>query len=95
MLGNTSKVLPQIKDQIDTIIVDPPRSGLDKTSLKTIIAFKPTKIIYISCDPITLARDLKELLNFYEIKTLKGFDMFSYTYHVECVTVLCRKSLIK
>ena len=60
-----------------------------------IIAFKPTKIIYISCDPITLARDLKELLNFYEIKTLKGFDMFSYTYHVECVTVLCRKSLIK
>lgn len=95
MLGNTSKVLPQIKDQIDTIIVDPPRSGLDKTSLKTIIAFKPTKIIYISCDPITLARDLKELLNFYEIKTLKGFDMFSYTYHVESVTVLCRKNLIE
>ena len=92
MLGDVSKCLPKIKDKIDTIILDPPRAGLDNITKKTIIEFKPTKIIYISCDPITLARDLKELKEHYLIKEIKGLDMFPYTYHCENLAVLERKS---
>jgi 23S rRNA (uracil1939-C5)-methyltransferase len=88
MLGDVSICLPKIKDKIDTIIVDPPRSGLDPTTKNTIIKFNPSKIIYISCDPITLARDLKELKEHYLIKEIKGLDMFPYTHHCESITVL-------
>ena len=88
MLGDVSETLPNIKDDIDTIIVDPPRAGLDQETKKTIFEFKAKKIIYVSCDPMTLARDLKDLQEVYNIKTIKGLDMFPYTQHVECVCVL-------
>lgn len=88
MLGDVETCLPKIKEQVDTIIVDPPRAGLDKTTKKNIISFSPSKIIYISCDPMTLARDLKELSSHYNITMLKGADMFPFTQHVECVSVL-------
>lgn len=91
MLGDVSICLPKIKDKIDTIIVDPPRSGLDTTTKNTIIKFNPTKIIYISCDPITLARDLKELKEHYLIKDIKGLDMFPYTHHIESFVILERR----
>ncbi len=52
---------------------------------------KIPKIFYMSCDPITLARDLANLKNYYEIKELKAFDMFSWTYHVESVVLLERR----
>lgn len=91
LLGDVSKCLPEIKDKIDTIIVDPPRAGLDDITRNTIIKFNPNKIIYVSCDPMTLARDLKELKNTYDIKTIKGLDMFPYTHHVETVTLLKKK----
>ena len=91
MLGDVSKCLPKIKDNIDTIIVDPPRAGLDNITKQTIISFKPNKIIYISCDPITLSRDLKELLPHYELKLIKGLDMFPYTHHIESFVILERR----
>ncbi len=91
MLGDVSICLPKINDKIDTIIVDPPRSGLDTTTKNTIIKFNPSKIIYISCDPITLARDLKELKEHYLIKEIKGLDMFPYTHHCESIAVLERR----
>lgn len=90
MLGDTSKVINKINDKIDVIIIDPPRSGLDKTSLKTIIDINPQQIIYVACDPITLARDIKELTNNYSIKYITGLDMFPYTYHVETVCILSK-----
>ncbi len=95
MVGNTSKCINKINDKIDTIIIDPPRSGLDEITRNTIIDMKPNKILYISCDPMTLARDLNILKEYYNINLIKGLDMFPYTYHVECVSVLCRKTLIK
>lgn len=88
MLGDVSLCLPKIKDKIDTIIVDPPRAGLDKITKQTIIDFKPHKIIYVSCDPMTLARDLKELSPYYNIIELKGLDMFPHTHHIETFAVL-------
>ncbi len=76
---------------IDLIIVDPPRSGLDKKSLSSIIKMNPETIIYISCNPNTLIRDLKEMLIRYKIESFFMADMFPNTYHVECVALLGRK----
>lgn len=76
---------------IDSIIVDPPRSGLDSYSVDTILKLSPETIIYISCDPATLARDLKMLIINYEILKIYPIDMFPNTYHVECVCVLNRR----
>ncbi len=91
MLGDVSECLPKIKEHIDTVIVDPPRAGLDKVTKETIISFKPNKIIYVSCDPMTLARDLKELSPFYDITKIKGLDMFPFTEHVETFCVLNKR----
>ena len=92
--GDVSKVISRIENKIDVIITDPPRSGLDKKTIEVMMKLEPKEIIYISCDPITLARDLK-LLDRYSLKYITGLDMFSYTNHVECVSVLYRKSLEK
>lgn len=91
MLGDVSECLPKIKDKVDTIIVDPPRAGLDKITKNTIINFKPSKIIYVSCDPMTLARDLKELSVYYNVIDLKGLDMFPFTQHIESFVVLTKR----
>ena len=88
MLGKVEDNLPKINEKIDTIIVDPPRSGLSKTTIKQIINVNPKKIIYISCNPMTLARDLNLLNNNYKLECIKAFDMFPRTNHVECVCVL-------
>ncbi len=79
--------IDEFKD-IDLIIVDPPRSGLDQKSLNSILKIKPKDIIYMSCNPVTLIRDLKSLLNCYTIKQFFIADMFPNTYHVECLCVL-------
>ena len=76
--------------EIDSIIVDPPRSGLDKYSIQTILSINPKTIIYISCDPVTLARDLSTLLSNYKILEVHPVDMFPNTYHVETVCILER-----
>ncbi len=91
MLGDVSKNLPKIKDEIDTIIVDPPRAGLDSITKDTILKLKPEKIIYVSCDPMTLSRDIKELSKSYNVKTIKGLDMFPMTQHCESTTILERR----
>lgn len=78
-------------NNIDLIIVDPPRSGLDKKTINNIKRINPKEIIYVSCDPMTLVRDLKELKEDYLIKEITPVDMFPNTHHVECVCLLCRK----
>jgi 23S rRNA (uracil1939-C5)-methyltransferase len=78
-----------LNEEIDTIVMDPPRSGVEKSALDTIIKIKPKQIIYVSCDPVTLARDLKILCEKdYEIKDIAPFDMFPQTFHVESVVLL-------
>lgn len=91
MVGNTSKCIDKINDKIDTIIIDPPRSGLDEITRNTIIDMKPNKILYISCDPMTLARDLNILKEYYNINLIKGLDMFPYTYHIETICIMERR----
>jgi len=88
MLGDVPKIIEKINTKFDTLIVDPPRSGLDKVTKNYIIENKPKKIIYVSCDVSTLMRDLKCLEELYELKTYKILDMFSYSYHLESFVVL-------
>lgn len=86
--NDVEKVINTIPMKPDTIIVDPPRSGLSKKTIETIIKIKSNNIIYVSCDPMTLARDLNILKSNYTITELIPFDMFPHTHHVECLTVL-------
>lgn len=88
--ADASSIVKKTDLKPDVIIVDPPRSGLDDKMIMDINKLLPKKIIYVSCDPMTLARDLKKLDN-YNIISIKGFNMFPNTYHVESVTLLERK----
>ena len=91
-VGDVEKVLPEfIKERnitADVIFIDPPRKGCDNTALETILNIEPKKIVYVSCNPASLARDLKTLEEKYKIEKLAICDMFPFTHHVECVTSL-------
>ena len=86
------KVENKIQDfkDIDLIIVDPPRAGLDDKTKDYLKQINPEKIIYVSCDPITLARDIKDL-DTYKVNYIKVFNMFPRTYHCESITILERR----
>ena len=85
IVGDVVKVLPKISDA-DVVIVDPPRAGCDKKVLETFAAMRPDKIIYVSCNPATLARDLNILDALgYRTKKIQPVDMFPFTSHVESV----------
>lgn len=96
--GDTEKILSDLiqKEKItpDVIIVDPPRKGLDKNTIENIQKIQPKKVIYISCNPATLTRDLSYLEEIYEIKEIQPVDMFPFTSHVECCSVLSFKNTI-
>lgn len=89
--GDALKQIGEAKVKPDIIVVDPPRAGLNKHDIKNIINLKAKKIIYVSCDPVTLARDLNTLGENYNIQELTPVDMFPNTSHVECVCVLNRR----
>ena len=88
-----ASLISKIKDTFDKIIIDPPRSGLDKKTTDYLIHSKSKRIVYVSCDPITLARDLKVLKDYYDILEITPIDMFPKTSHVETVCLLERKIL--
>ncbi|WP_141430609.1 23S rRNA (uracil(1939)-C(5))-methyltransferase RlmD [Bacillus sp. 03113] len=72
----------------DVIIVDPPRTGLDQQLLSTILKVKPKKVVYVSCNPSTLAKDIAVLSSKYEVKYIQPVDMFPQTAHVECCALI-------
>ena len=92
LAGEAEKVVPKMYEKgikADVVFVDPPRKGCDEKLLNTIIEMKAKKVVYISCNPATLARDLKTLTeNGYEIKEVQPVDMFPQTTHVESVVLL-------
>jgi 23S rRNA (uracil1939-C5)-methyltransferase len=79
------------KQSIDVLFMDPPRKGADERFLKSVLTLKPKKIIYISCEPETLARDIKLLSAKYNIESIQPVDMFPQTHHVEAVVSLVLK----
>ena len=84
-------VLPSLDVKPDIVLVDPPRSGIDRRALDALVQLNPTLIVYISCDPATLARDVKRLLTAgYQLAQVTPFDMFPQTFHIETVVLLSR-----
>lgn len=90
--GDVEEKLPKfIKEnniKPDVVFLDPPRKGCDKAALETIIKIIPKKIVYVSCNPATLGRDLKILEQKYELKKIAICDMFPFTSHIECIALL-------
>ena len=89
--GDSAKILSELNEEFDTVIVDPPRSGLNKETIDLILDINPQKICYVSCDQITLSRDLKILQDKYFICKINVLDMFPNTYHIESFVILERK----
>ena len=95
-VGKSEEVLPQFYKEnggyADVIVVDPPRKGCDTALLETIVQMAPKKVVYVSCDSATLARDVKFLAeNGYKVKKVQPVDMFAHTGHVETVVLLSQQ----
>jgi 23S rRNA (uracil1939-C5)-methyltransferase len=104
-ITNCSFVLGDLKDRLtkdtewinshqkpDVMIIDPPRSGMHPKVVNEILEIAPARIVYVSCNPATQARDVKLLANRYDILALQPVDMFPHTYHIENVAQLCLHS---
>ncbi|NCU33421.1 MAG: hypothetical protein EOM23_10965, partial [Candidatus Moranbacteria bacterium] len=83
--------LEERKQKIDAVFVDPPRKGLDERFIQSLNNLRPERIVYISCDPATLARDVALFNAQYQVSKLVVVDMFSRTYHVESIVLLTRR----
>lgn len=88
ILGDASNIKFSKYNNFNKVIVDPPRSGLTNSVISTILKINPEEIIYVSCDPQTLVRDIKILSANYVIKDSFVLDMFCYSYHVETIVIL-------
>ena len=88
-VGAVEQVLPALDAQSDLVVIDPPRAGLDRCVTEALIRQAPPRIIYVSCDPATLARDVKRLAESgYTLQQVTPFDQFPQTYHIECICLL-------
>ncbi|GAC91571.1 tRNA (Uracil-5-)-methyltransferase fused to TRAM domain [Anoxybacillus flavithermus NBRC 109594] len=93
-VGKAEELLPKwVKEgwKPDVIVVDPPRTGCDNALLKTILQVKPKTVVYVSCNPSSLARDIDTLAKQYRVEYIQPFDLFPHTAHVESVAKLVRK----
>ena len=89
LLGKTEEVLADLPEAPDVVILDPPRAGCQPSALEKLVSLRPPRLVYVSCDPETLARDLKILCSdAYRVDHIQPLDMFPQTHHVECVAVL-------
>ena len=94
MVGKAEKVLPKlVKVGIESnkVVLDPPRKGCEREVLESLVKMQPERIVYVSCNPSTMARDVKYLVeNGYRVIEVQPVDMFPHTTHVECVTLMSR-----
>ena len=88
--GDVERILDNIikKDRPNVVFVDPPRKGIDDTTINNLMDVRPEKIVYISCNPATLVRDLAKLESSYNILGITPVDLFPFTEHCECVAVV-------
>lgn len=85
-IGRIEALLPDLDGNVDAAVVDPPRAGMDAPALEALINCQPKRLVYVSCDPATLARDAKRFVaSGYQLHEVQPVDMFPQTYHIECV----------
>jgi len=90
-IGAVEEILPELKIKPQAVLLDPPRAGIDPIAMAALIEAAPRQVVYVSCDPATLARDIQKLVAAgYSLESVKPFDLFPQTYHVECVAVLVK-----
>ncbi len=90
-VGAAEQILPSLNLKPDVAIVDPPRAGIERQALDALINLQPNTIVYVSCDPATLARDIKRLTAAgYRLERVTPFDLFPQTFHVETVCLMSR-----
>jgi 23S rRNA (uracil1939-C5)-methyltransferase len=88
-IGAVEEILPSLELIPNIVVIDPPRAGLDQKVVAAIAAAAPEKVIYVSCDPSTLARDIKRFAaQGYTVKSVTPFDQFPQTHHIECISLL-------
>jgi len=86
--GDIQAGLEHVKERTDVMVIDPPRAGMHPDVVKEVCSHRPGRIVYVSCNPATLARDLALLKAYYHIAEVQPVDMFPHTYHIECVARL-------
>ena len=86
--GDIKTCLSQLSGQMDVMIIDPPRAGMHKKVVKQVLQMRPGRIVYVSCNPTTMARDLALLQEGYRLREIQPVDMFPHTYHIEAVARL-------
>lgn len=94
--GKTEDLLPGLAAQLDGLVLDPPRAGCQQVVLDSLVQHPIKRIVYVSCDPATLARDLHVLCHrhpTYRLCSVQPLDMFPQTVHIECIAVLERNDL--
>ncbi|MFN3928184.1 MAG: 23S rRNA (uracil(1939)-C(5))-methyltransferase RlmD [Thermoflexus sp.] len=91
LMGTVEERAPTLEGPFDVVVVDPPRTGCSKEALEALLRLAPRRWIYVSCDPATLARDARQLLDAgYHLRVVQPFDMFPQTYHIEAVSLFER-----
>jgi 23S rRNA (uracil1939-C5)-methyltransferase len=90
-LGDILDVMPQVTDVPDVLIIDPPRSGMHRKVVQQVLDMGAARVVYVSCNPATLARDLGLMRERYSVREVQPVDMFPHTYHIEAVARLEKK----
>jgi 23S rRNA (uracil1939-C5)-methyltransferase len=89
--GDIRETLPTISQRPEVLVIDPPRAGMHPDVAKQVLALLPERIVYVSCNPATLARDLILLKEAYRAEEVQPVDLFQHTYHIESVVKLVKK----
>jgi 23S rRNA (uracil1939-C5)-methyltransferase len=91
ILGDIKEKLGGLKIRPDVLVIDPPRSGMHKDVLAGVLEMATETVVYVSCNPATMARDMGQMRNDYEVAEVQPVDMFPHTYHIESVARLVRR----